>query len=141
MVAFALTAMVACGDKNNNGGSNNGGGDNGGRVVDPEDKSLEGTTWQCRYDESDGYSIYELSFQKGSQCKYNIVGYDEDGNEDVSLTDRYAGTYTYDGYRGTLTMKKASGSSTTTYDGTFRVEEDYLQVDFREERADLKQVK
>ena len=138
MVAFAMTAMAACGDKNE--GTDNGGNNNGNTVVEPQDKSLEGTTWSHRFDESDGYTVYELSFQSGSQCKYNIVGYDMDGNVDNSLTDRYAGTYTYDGYRGTLTMKKASGSSSTTYEGSFRVEEGYLQIEFREERVDLTQV-
>lgn len=135
---FAITLM-ACGDKDGNSSSNNSG-DNNGQVVEPQDKSLENTTWRYRFDESDGYTVYELSFQAGSQCKYNIVGYDENGNEDSSLTDRYTGTYTYDGYRGTLKMKKASGSSSTTYDGTFRVEDDYLQVEFREERIDLTKV-
>ena len=143
MVAFAMTAMAACGDKNENSTDNGGGNNNGGQVVDPQDKSLEGTTWRYQMGSaSDGYySIYEVSFQTGSQ--YDIVGYHADGSVDNSLSDHYVGSYTYDGYYGSLTMKKASGGS-STYEGTFYVDE-YdgvlkLIAEFRSERISFVKV-
>ena len=96
MVAFAVTAMVACGD--NNEGTNNDGVGNGSGTS--QNESLEYTLWRYKAGESgdNDYVYVILSFTTSSKATVSITK----GNEgQVS----YSGTYTYSNGNGTLSLQ------------------------------------
>ncbi|MBQ7062480.1 MAG: hypothetical protein IJM88_04245 [Bacteroidales bacterium] len=127
MVAFAMTAMVACGDKNestDNGGGNNGGGGGGGTNPGTEQTdALSDTYW--KYIEGDElmidpYRSVSFDCRKDHYCFY----WDNNHlNEPAEYISGY-GTYTYDEATssGTATLKNQDndqpmGTATFTVNG------------------------
>ena len=115
MVAFAMTAMVACGDKNenteNNGGDNNGSGTS-------QNELLEYTLWRYKAGESgnNDYVYVIISFTTSSKATVSITK----GNESQVS---YSGTYTYSNGNGTLSLQNIithedAGTVTFSISGT-----------------------
>ena len=100
MVAFAMTAMAACGD-DNNGGTNNGGGNNNGGEQPTGNESVL-TTWsyEVGYPGNANYLYVSVAFSPyydGSVHENEVSVkkvYHEDGGE---RTGFYVGSYSYTG--------------------------------------------
>ena len=130
LVAFAMTAMVACGDENNNGGTNNGGGNNGGteQPTGGDEAMIAGGNWGTPYTEPG--TLVSVIFQS----HYNATGFiqvddlwvrkteiDSQGY-DISNID-WDGKYTYSGTAtsGNGAMKLYVVGETDTVRATFSI--------------------
>ena len=95
MVAFAMTAMVACGD-DNKGGSNNGGGNNGGNE---QTDRLAGKKYHYKYDRNGGFDEHTVTFGTDGTVEYHVVWNRPDVEEDEGYEPTgdmtFRGTYTY----------------------------------------------
>ena len=101
MVAFAMTAMAACGDKNENG-TDNGGGNGTEQPAGGDEAVLKFTTWsyEVGYPGDANYLYVSVAFSPyydGSVHENEVSVrkvYHEDGGE---RTDFYVGAYSYTG--------------------------------------------
>lgn len=104
MVAFAMTAMAACGDDNNTGTENGGGNNDGNGTEQPtgNESVLKFTTWsyEVGYPGDANYLYVSVAFSPyydGSVHENEVSVrkvYHEDGGE---RTDFYVGSYSYTG--------------------------------------------
>lgn len=122
MVAFAMSAFVACGDKNegtgNNGGNNNGGGN------DTPTSEIANTKWHGVKDLTEynmGRSEEWVEFG-ASDVTYRYTATD---NNDNTTNGEYHGTYTYneEQHNGYMELTNVSNSSETLNHVPFEVNE------------------
>ena len=135
MVAFAMTAMVACGDKNegteNNGGNNNGGGNN------EQTTRLSGAKYYRQTNSAGDMTEHTVTFGQGNEVKYHVVwNWSEGGsNYAASGDETWRGTYTYTeggqgnnwNAEGKFTMSKV-GDSYSHYETTYYADGDNLKL-------------
>lgn len=123
MVAFAMTAMVACGDKNegteNNGGNNNGNGGN-----DTPTSTIANTKWHGVKDLTEynmGSSEEWVEFGT-SDVTYKYTATD---NNDNTTNGEYRGTYTFDEEQqnGYMELTNVNNSSETLDHVPFEINE------------------
>ncbi len=122
MVAFAMTAMVACGDKNE-GTENNGGNDNGGGNNTPTSE-IANTRWHGTKDLTEynmGRSEEWVEFGT-SDVTYRYTATD---NNDNTTNGEYRGTYTYneEQHNGYMELTNVSNANETLSHLPFEINE------------------
>ena len=145
MVAFAMTAMVACSDKDNNGASNNGGSNNGGTQVSGGDEAvLDHGNWGTPYTEP-GTNV-NLIFQSHHNATGVILDDDlwvrktelDSQGYDISNID-WDGKFTYSGTatNGNGTMKLYVVGETDTVRATFSISGEEMSLNLQGETYTL----
>ena len=120
MVAFAMTAMIACGDENNN--SENPSGNNPG-----DTSSVTGS-----YRGTVGDLEHTLTLGTAGLCTYQIWNLATDEEE----VDAY-GDYTYSNGRGTINFNSNTYESDLQGDATFTVSGDKLTLTFNSQNVTM----
>lgn len=102
MVAFALTAMVGCTEKEDNAGNSSNGSNGGNNGGGGTPTTLDGTTWlyQTGTNGQQGFVYAGVSFDYG-MASVNITT-NTSGENDYKI---YAGSYTYSGGNGTIVLR------------------------------------
>lgn len=142
MVAFALTAMVACGDKTE-GTGNGGGNNNGGGTPDPgteQTDALAETEWS--YFEGDELMLDPYRYVDVIFGKHHSIVYGDNNhlNEPAVRVSAY-GTYTYDEATGTGTATlKDQDDDHTLGTATFTVNGEEMEFSFNGETFSMRKV-
>lgn len=142
MVAFALTAMVACGDKTE-GTGNGGGNNNGGGTPDPgteQTDALAETEWS--YFEGDELMLDPYRYVDAIFGKHHSIVYGDNNhlNEPAVRVSAY-GTYTYDEATGTGTATlKDQDDDHTLGTATFTVNGEEMEFSFNGETFSMRKV-
>ena len=139
MVAFAMTAMVGCGDKNNSteNGGNTGGGDNPGTE---QTDALAETEWS--YFEGDELMLDPYRYVGVIFGKHHSIVYGDNNHlsEPVVRVSAY-GTYTYDEATGTGTATlKDQDDDHTLGTATFTVNGEEMEFSFNGETFSMRKV-
>lgn len=146
MVAFAMTAMAACGDDKDNGSNNNGGGNNGGteQTTGGDEAVLNHGNWGTPYTEP-GTNI-NLIFQSHHNATGAILPNDlwvrktelDSQGYDISNID-WDGKFTYSGTAtsGNGAMKLYVVGETDTVRATFSISGEELTLNLQGETYKL----
>ena len=142
MVAFALTAMVACGDKTE-GTGNGGGNNNGGGTPDPgteQTDALAETEWSYFEGDElmlDPYRYVDVIFGK----HHSIVYGDNNHLSEPAVRVSAYGTYTYDEATGTGTAPlKDQDDDHTLGTASFTVNGEEMEFSFNSETFSMRKV-
>lgn len=139
MVAFAMTAIAACGDENNGGTNNGGGNNNGGNNGGDTPSHLSGLKYHILKNNGDGMTEHTITFGNGYEAEYHVVwnwpGANEDGSDWVG-DETYRGTFVCDEQvennawmaDGTFDLAKV-GDSYTHYHSTFNADAGRLRLE------------
>lgn len=134
MVAFAMTAMVACGDKNE--GTENNGGNNGGGNGNGQTTHLTNLQYHLRKSASGGgYADHTITFGSDNNVEYHIIWEWPESDEFPGGEYTMRGTYTYNEQSqgsvweatGTLMLTDINNSE-HTYNTDYRADEYVLDI-------------